>query len=196
MAAIAHLTPRDYTRQPWKNGGGTTTELCRDEGADRWLWRLSVADVERSGPFSDFGGYRRFIVLLEGRGMALSFDGGAPVVIDRPYRPFAFDGGARTECALLDGPIRDLNLIVDEARASASLAVRVHGANERRELKTNASMLLHVIAGGFEVRIDERTVVLAEGETLCIGNGTAWTMSATALGVGSVLAQATIEPRR
>src|SRR5690349_3092686 len=105
MTDLVHLAPRDYLRQPWKNGGGTTTELCRDATGRPWRWRLSIADVDRSGPFSDFAGYRRFIALLKGCGMALSIDGAAPVVLDRPYRPFAFDGGARTECTLLGGPV-------------------------------------------------------------------------------------------
>src|SRR5689334_4844647 len=97
MGVFRHLEAFDYVRQRWKNGGGTTTELAREDAGDRWLWRVSIADVEVSGPFSDFAGYRRIIALLDGNGMALSFDRAPPVIIDRPHEPFAFDGGWRTD---------------------------------------------------------------------------------------------------
>lgn len=193
MTAIVHLRPRDYTRQPWKNGGGTTTELCRDERSDRWLWRLSIADIERSGPFSDFGGYRRFIVPLEGRGMALSFDGAAPVVLDRPYRPFAFDGGSRTECTLLDGPVRDLNLVADEARIDASLEIHRLGPGTPLQISAGEIALLHAIAGNFAVTIDDRRIVFASGETLRLDGAN---VSVAALDDRAVLAHAAIECRR
>lgn len=190
-----HLTSADYVRQPWRNGGGTTTELARDGVADRWLWRLSVADVDRSGPFSDFTGYRRIITLLEGSGMTLSFDGAPPVVLDRRHRPFAFDGGMRTECTLLDGPIRDMNLIVDDAQAEASLDVRVLEREACWRIESSASALLHAIAGRFDVAIDTHRVALAPGDTLRIDDGTASTISALALDPSAVLAHAVIAHR-
>jgi len=88
-----HLTAADFVRQPWKNGGGSTTQLALEGDDDRWLWRLSAADVERSGPFSDFAGYERTIMLLEGDGMDLEIDGRvAP--LRTPFEPFVFDGAA------------------------------------------------------------------------------------------------------
>jgi len=48
---------------------------------------LSIAEVERSGDFSDFSGYERTIMLLEGNGMELMFDDGASQRIDRRHGP-------------------------------------------------------------------------------------------------------------
>ena len=61
---------------PWANGGGETTELHSNlqEGSDRMLWRISMADVLSAGPFSHFDGYDRVLVLLEGNGIGLSFN--------------------------------------------------------------------------------------------------------------------------
>jgi uncharacterized protein len=192
MAKITLLRATDYIRQPWKNGGGTTTELARKGDADRWLWRLSVADVERSGPFSDFTGYRRLIVLLEGPGMTLSFDNAAPVVLDERYRPFVFDGGSRTRCDLVDGPIRDMNLIVDAARVDASLDVCA--LDEGASLRAAASecALLHAIGGRFGVTIGADTVALSPGDTLHVDECHALPITATALDPHAVLAQAAI----
>jgi environmental stress-induced protein Ves len=196
MAKITYLTSAHYVRQPWRNGGGSTTELARDGEAARWLWRLSVADVDRSGPFSDFTGYRRIIMLLEGSGMTLSFDCAPPVVLDRRYRPFAFDGGTGTECTLLGGPIRDMNLIVDDAQVEASLDVRVLEREASWCIESSASALLHAIAGHFDVAIDAHRAALGPGDTLRIDDAAASTISALALDAGAVLAHAAIELRR
>jgi uncharacterized protein len=192
MAKITLLRATDYIRQPWKNGGGTTTELARKGDADRWLWRLSVADVERSGPFSDFTGYRRLIVLLEGRGMTLSFDNAAPVVLDERYRPLAFDGGSRTRCDLLDGHIRDMNLIVDAARVDAALDVCA--LDEGAALRAAASdcALLHAIGGRFNVAIGGDTIALSPSDTLQVDGCHALPITATALDAHAVLAWAAI----
>lgn len=119
---VTRLGADAFRRQPWKNGGGMTTELAREGGGERFAWRVSVADVERSGPFSEFPGCERTIVLLEGDGMELTVDGRV-VRLDRPGRPFVFDGASSTTCRLLGGPTRDLNVIVDPSRVRATVAV-------------------------------------------------------------------------
>lgn len=192
MAKITLLRATDYVRQRWKNGGGTTTELARNGDAPRWLWRLSVADVEHSGPFSDFTGYRRLIVLLDGRGMALSFDAAAPVVLDERYRPFAFDGGSRTHCDLLEGPLRDMNLIFDAMRVDASLDVCTLATGASLRVAASECALLHAIGGRFDVAIGDDSVALSPGDTLQVDEREALPITATALDAHAVLAQVAI----
>jgi environmental stress-induced protein Ves len=87
---MQHLTPADYTRQPWKNGRGTTTELWRLERDGKLLVRLSQAAVVEDGPFSVFPGIERNLTVLSGPGFRLTGDG-----IDlhcRPLVPVAFPG--------------------------------------------------------------------------------------------------------
>lgn len=113
---------RDHKRTPWKNGGGSTVEICRDEGdgLDGFGWRLSIADIAEAGPFSAFVGYERVITVLEGQGMVLTVDGldTAPL---QAFQPFAFSGASHVSCTLVDGPIRDFNLIYSPARYRARL---------------------------------------------------------------------------
>jgi hypothetical protein len=40
--------------QPWRNGGGLTRELWTWPSAEGWWVRVSVADIEKDGPFSTF----------------------------------------------------------------------------------------------------------------------------------------------
>jgi len=116
------LGAADFIRQRWKNGAGTTTEIARHDEDGRWLWRVSVADVERSGPFSHFVGYERSITLLEGEGMTLRVDSDTVHTLER-HRPFTFDGGAVTEGLLQGGPVKDLNLMVDRERARGQVTI-------------------------------------------------------------------------
>ena len=145
---VATRTAREFVPQRWKNGGGTTMELAREGTGERFLWRLSVADVETSGPFSDFPGYERTIMLLQGDGMELAVDG-RPIRLDRPWVPFVFDGGAATTCRLLGGACRELNVMADRTRASA----RVDVIDLATRLEAPCALLY--APGGDLVRIDD-----------------------------------------
>lgn len=110
---LTHLKPTDYKTMAWKNGGGTTTELMAETNVegDGFDWRLSIASVAASGPFSDFSGYDRSIMLIEGNGFTLDFDEAGTHRLTRSFEPLRFDGAWRTECTLIDGPVKDFNLI-------------------------------------------------------------------------------------
>jgi environmental stress-induced protein Ves len=159
---LEHLTAADFVRQPWKNGGGSTTQLAVEGDGERWLWRLSAADVEQSGPFSDFSGYERTIMLLEGDGMDLDVDG-RRTTLRTPFEPFVFDGAARTRCTLRGGPVRDLNLMVDRARATGSVQVVDPGRFRAAPLDAPFA-LVYALRGRIRVAIDRLDVSLAPGE--------------------------------
>ena len=119
---VTRRGPSEFTPQPWKNGGGRTVELAREGEGEAFAWRVSVADIERSGPFSEFPGYERTIVLLEGDGVELTIDGRTRR-LDRPLEPFVFDGASKTTCRLLGGPSRDLNVMAERRRVRAQVDV-------------------------------------------------------------------------
>ncbi len=122
MSQLKVLRAADYPRMPWKNGGGSTEEITRDagEGLDGFGWRLSIADIGESGGFSTFAGYERIITVLQGAGMTLQVDGQRTRAL-LPLDPFAFSGASLVSCSLIDGPIRDFNLIYAPDRYSARL---------------------------------------------------------------------------
>ena len=95
----------------WRNGGGTTREIARWAGA-----RLSLADIDRAGPFSVFAGLRRWIAVLHGR-VGLRF-AGSTIGLDAGSDPFAFDGADAPHAD--PGPVggcRVLNLMLAPERA-------------------------------------------------------------------------------
>ncbi|NYE37806.1 hypothetical protein F4692_002939 [Nocardioides cavernae] len=108
----------DVPPQPWANGGGTTRELAvADDGA----WRVSLADVDRDGPFSTFAGRLRVLTLVEGPVLDLTVDGEPHVV--EPQRPFAFPGAATVVASVPEGPVRVLNVVVDPASVQPFVTV-------------------------------------------------------------------------
>jgi hypothetical protein len=112
---------------PWKNGGGSTAEIAIGPSTatvgSAFDWRLSIATITRDGPFSAFPGYDRFITLLAGKGMVLTFDGTDRQRLERPFEPLRFAGERRTDCRLIDGVCEDLNLIVARDRIASEIAV-------------------------------------------------------------------------
>jgi environmental stress-induced protein Ves len=100
---------------PWKNGGGVTREIASDPPdatLDNFLWRISIADVSCSGPFSVFPGIDRVIVLLDGDGMSLEFADGQTHDLTSSLTPYRFRGEASIHARLAGAPSRDLNLML------------------------------------------------------------------------------------
>jgi environmental stress-induced protein Ves len=126
-AGIRIIRRSSFAAIPWKNGGGITHEAIRvPPTGDAFLWRVSVAQVDASGPFSDFAGYDRKMVLLRGRGIALEFGDGHRCALRNPGDWVDFDGAMSTRCELLDGPCVDLNLMVAKSVRSAARIERLN----------------------------------------------------------------------
>ncbi|MFE1177541.1 HutD family protein [Streptomyces sp. NPDC058773] len=108
---------------PWSNGGGVTREVAvhpPGAGWDTFAWRVSLADVTRDGPYSPLPGVRRILTVVDGAGLELTVDGTTRLLPDR-CRPFAFPGAAATGSRLLDGPVVNLNVMLREGRADATV---------------------------------------------------------------------------
>lgn len=137
---------------PWRNGGGTTTEItvapaeASTSGA-RFLYRVSIADVATDGPFSRFDGYDRHIMLLSGAGMTLDCGEHGTLELGQLHEPHAFSGDWDVRGTLRDGAVRDFNVIVDRAAASSSLQVRTLVAAEAVACARGTVCILHVIEG-------------------------------------------------
>lgn len=115
------LGPDDYKVMPWKNGLGTTTEIAIHPpgaglAAAPFDWRVSLADVGADGDFSRFPGYERSILVAGGAGMELGFDSAPPARLTGLGAMTSFSGDWYTRCRLLDGPVRDFNVMSARAR--------------------------------------------------------------------------------
>ncbi|MEM7293628.1 MAG: HutD family protein [Pseudomonadota bacterium] len=145
------LSPEDYQSMPWKNGLGTTVEIAKENlpRQDTFAWRLSMADVGNDGPFSNFKGYDRTLLLLEGRGITLSHSNGHIDILDAPLQSVEFRGEAETFATLLEGPIVDFNVMVFRSRCGASVETSLGG-----EISLNVDadvFLVHSVSGDLNI---------------------------------------------
>lgn len=155
--AIADLPP-----MPWKNGGGSTREVvCQPPGAgmDRFDWRVSIASITQSGPFSVFPGIDRSIALLEGDGVQLRAPGHFDHRLDTPAQPFAFAGDLAVDCTLLGDASTDFNVMTRRGVVCADVAVH-HGA---ATLPTAMGGVLLALEGGWQLASSQETLDVPAG---------------------------------
>ena len=133
-----HVVPLDRVAPtPWRNGGGVTRELVVFPVHEQWHWRVSVAEVTQDGPFSRYEGVQRWFAVLSGGRVRLRVDG-AGYELDAASAPLAFNGAAETDCTLLAGATRDLNLMVRQGRGRME---RVRGACDKAVSSGSAVVL-------------------------------------------------------
>lgn len=143
-----HLHRDQYRSMPWRNGAGVTLEIAREPAAGSdFLWRLSLATVAASGPFSNYAGYRRSVTLIDGAGFRLGIDGQQPLVLDSVGATALFPGDAATQCTLINGASTDLSLMVREPGAIISVQ-RIQDATAREvPLQAGALKAVFCVAG-------------------------------------------------
>lgn len=128
------FTSTQLPTMPWKNGGGVTREIaCLPAGSSvqNFHWRLSIAEIAASGPFSAFAGVDRAITLLEGKGVHLqTADGAINHRLNQPLQPFAFSGDQALDCTLLgEGSCQDFNVMVRRSFGSAQVSLQTQHWN-------------------------------------------------------------------
>jgi environmental stress-induced protein Ves len=198
VAARLTLVPRaEQPLVPWRNGLGRTREVARagvagEAAGERFDWRVSLALVDRSCPFSAFPGVDRTILLVEGEGFALDFGGAAPPRrVDRPLEPVAFAGEWATTCTLLGGPTEDLNVMVDRARARGRVAV-LRGPHAR--MIDGDEAVAVALLGEVRLTLDAEGVTLGPGDALRVSDARAVALAVDPA-AGAALVLATFEPR-
>jgi environmental stress-induced protein Ves len=109
----------DYRQMPWKNGGGTTTEIVvspQDSRTGEFDWRISMATILNDGWFSEFPQVDRTLSILQGNAIHLAITGGAEMQLSQASAPFHFPADAPAYARLTDGPVVDLNVMTRRTR--------------------------------------------------------------------------------
>ena len=163
----------DLTVQPWKNGGGATREVAAAKDTDQapgFAWRLSIATVDRDGPFSFFPGVDRTLVLLEGGGLSLHIEGRADPIALLPGDQWSFPGETRVDGRVTAGATLDFNVMT--ARGVAAHTVRRLGAG-RHELTVAPAITLALLGlgGSSAVQVGGGRQALGRYDCLIVGPG-------------------------
>lgn len=105
MSAIDVRPISSVPVEPWRNGGGITRTIAA-RGSE---WRISLAQVERDGPYSRFDGITRVSFVLRGSGVVLRHE--ATTVLLEPFEAVEYDGGKAWNASLVNGPVTALNVM-------------------------------------------------------------------------------------
>jgi environmental stress-induced protein Ves len=126
----------EYREVPWKNGGGLTYEIAADD-----FWRVAIAVIDRDGPFSDWRGFDRTILALDGGRVFL--DIGEESIELRPGEPYEFAGETVVAARIEGGPARDLNVMT--ARSEYTHDVEIVSGKQRFVLDDDEFAFIYAI---------------------------------------------------
>jgi uncharacterized protein len=116
---IALLTPSHYRAIPWKNGGGLSTDIATDATGGE-IWRFGRTPISVAGPFSDYTGYDRVQVLINGRGLVLDGPDGE-IDLRTPFKVVRYKGELPLVSRLEAGPVEVVNLIGLRAKVTVDM---------------------------------------------------------------------------
>ena len=148
---LSILRSADYPMRPWKNGGGTTRDIAvSPPGAslDDFCWRLSLAQVDRDGPFSRFDGVDRTLVLLDGAMALHEQDRRIDLVRGEPV---AFAGERAIEATVRGGSTLDFNIMTRRGHARHTVRRDVFGPRTNLVASTASTIVLFALERGLVV---------------------------------------------
>lgn len=167
---------------PWKNGGGSTTEIAiAPTGAtfDNFDWRISLATISQSGPFSVFPGIDRTLTLVSGPCVVLDVGNERQVALSEREPVVAFPGEIAVSATVSEGPTTDFNVMTRRSRCSHQLERRV--VRDFSTLERRSPTTIVFLAEGESLTMisaDER-VAMVRYDALVLNTEDVWTLEAS-----------------
>jgi environmental stress-induced protein Ves len=165
------IPAHNFKKLPWKNGKGETTELAINSGGtlESFQWRLSIASVSEDGIFSNFAGYTRNLVLIEGDSIYLTHDGDKTDKLAHILDFATFDGGNETIGTLQKGAIKDFNIITSKTKCET----KIHTLVAQTSLSINYNGLVFAFSLSDNIKLIEKQTIqhkINQGDLLQLMN--------------------------
>ncbi len=176
LIPFAGLTPA-----PWKNGGGSTTELAiAPPGAslDKFDWRISLATIASDGPFSLFGGVDRSLALVDGPGVFLDIDEEDRFALCAEEPLIEFAGESHVIATLAGGPSTDFNVMTRRGRCHHKLGRRVLDGNAEFAPRGDVAILFLAEGDSLAVCSDSERIGMVRYDAVIFDTNTVWTLEA------------------
>ncbi|MGX4773661.1 HutD/Ves family protein [Bradyrhizobium guangdongense] len=163
------LKSEDYTRSPWKNGGGVFTDIAdahrpgvTTRDWDSLLWRFASTPIVAPGPFSHMPGIDRLQMVTGGRGLVLRAPG-QEFDEREPFTTVRFTGEMEIVTELEAGPVEVVNLMARRGAAEIELLA----LKEPRERPLGAGThLIYAASGDCCIQLEGEEYVVPSGCTL------------------------------
>lgn len=164
---IQRWSTQDYQTMPWKNGGGSTTELAifpSGASIDHFIWRLSTAQVATDGPFSFFPGIDRSLAVLSDSGLILHTEASeqtssqpSAVHLTQHSPPYRFTGELAVVAELSAGSVSDLNIMTRRDVCTHTMR-RLSAGLRRIHAQDAQQILVYCAAGGARLTMPEQGI--------------------------------------
>jgi environmental stress-induced protein Ves len=172
------LRSNDYPSRPWKNGGGTTRDIIvSPAGAslDDFDWRVSLAQVDRDGPFSRFDDVDRTLVLLTGAMTLHERDRRIDLIRGEPVE---FPGERAIEATVSGGSTLDFNVMTRRGRARHTVSREVFSTHAHLESTKGRTIIVFALESGLSIGnesldIHDTAIITAQGAQLSTATGRA-----------------------
>lgn len=150
--------PNDMKQMPWKNGGGQTAEVAISPALSavanlNFDWRVSIATISQSGPFSSFPNYDRSLVVWRGAGLLVNG------VERKLFEPFHFKGedAINAELLKIEGEpaqeVKDFGVLYERGAFKSSVTHQALKIDQDLDLESKGETFWLSARG--EIRIDQ-----------------------------------------
>jgi len=163
------LKPEDYTRAPWKNGGGIFTDIADAhrpgtvvKNWDSLLWRFASTPIVAPGPFSHMPGIDRLQMVIGGRGLVLKAEG-QELDEREPFTTVRFTGEMEIITELEAGPVEVVNLMARRGAAEIELVALTEPCERPLSAGTH---LMYAPSGDCGIQLNSEQFVVPGGSTL------------------------------
>jgi len=166
---------------PWKNGGGTTTEIAvapSGAGLDEFDWRISLATITQSGPFSSFPGIDRSLALVDGDGVLLDF--GDERFVLSPSEPLIEFAGEDAVHATVTGALTtDFNVMTRRGRCRHRLEPLVVRGSEALKRRSATTLLFLAEGESLTLSSARERIAMVRYDVVVMEAEEAWTLEAS-----------------
>lgn len=169
MSDTIHLLPLPAASrriEPWANGLGYTAVVLREPDDGNWQVRISIAQVESDGPFSELPDTQRLLVPLDAP-MELRFPDGRTQHASR-FGLLRFAGSPAPFGLLPEGATRDFNLML-RGGARGELFARTLVDSMVLPPEAGARWLVYLHRGGASVSLGGTSLDLAPEDAALVG---------------------------
>jgi environmental stress-induced protein Ves len=142
---IKLIAQSDYQNKIWKNGRGTTQEIAVSHAGDNYDWRMSMADIVESGPFSQFTGMDRILVLLTGPEIKITHQDVLREHSLHLLSPYQFSGDWQTSAKISEKG-RDFNLIYRRDKFVGSIEL-INSSSQSKLIQTKNMAAVFCLQG-------------------------------------------------
>ncbi|QBE64354.1 HutD/Ves family protein [Pseudoduganella lutea] len=166
---------------PWKNGGGCTTEiLASPPGAtlDDFDFRISLATIAQSGPFSVFPGVDRTLSLVDGGNVVLDVGNERKVALSDREPVVAFPGEVPVSATVDGNPTVDFNVMTRRGRCSHQVERRVFRDYAELERRSALTVLFFAEGDTLTVHSERERMSMVRYDAVVLDREQNWVLEA------------------